>query len=124
MTIFTEEQYKQLILQGGTPDKDHMPVAWIHILFNRCQWLISELNPEERHIAFGLCDLGQGFPELGYVDLNELLAAVDIPAMICNDTGFKSKYPMSVYAAAAREMSEITINDDVLRRHVKPPKPE
>jgi len=35
-------------------------------------WLLSELDAEG--IAFGLCDLGLGFPELGYVSLAELEA--------------------------------------------------
>mgnify|MGYP003981940031 FL=1 len=33
-------------------------------------WLISEMD--ERGIMFGLCDLGIGSPELGYVALQEL----------------------------------------------------
>jgi hypothetical protein len=35
-------------------------------------WLLSELDPETG-IAFGLCDLGMGFPELGSVTLDELI---------------------------------------------------
>ena len=34
-------------------------------------WLLTELDPET-NIAFGLCDLGLGFPELGYVSITEL----------------------------------------------------
>jgi len=36
-----------------------------------CTWLITEYDPAER-IAFGWCDLGLGFPELGYVSLDEV----------------------------------------------------
>ena len=36
-----------------------------------CTWLITEYNPETR-LFFGLCDLGQGFPEMGYVSRDEL----------------------------------------------------
>jgi hypothetical protein len=118
MSLFTDTQLKQLIENGRNTDKDHPPVARLHILFNRCQWLISELSPEEPNIAFGLCDLGQGFPELGYVDLNELLA-LDVPFGILNDVFFEGKHPMSVYADAAREMSEITTEDEILKRHVR-----
>lgn len=41
-------------------------------------WLLTELNPDT-NVAFGLCDLGVGSPELGYVDLDELeeLAAAE-----------------------------------------------
>ena len=33
--------------------------------------LLTELDPET-NIAFGLCDLGMGMAELGYVSLDEL----------------------------------------------------
>tara|TARA_R100000306_G_C4336062_1_gene122801 strand:+ start:143 stop:535 length:393 start_codon:yes stop_codon:yes gene_type:complete len=36
-------------------------------------WLAVSLNPKTG-MAFGLCDLGLGFPELGYISINELLA--------------------------------------------------
>jgi hypothetical protein len=35
-------------------------------------WLLSELDPDSSDRAFGLCDLGLGSPELGYVSLSEL----------------------------------------------------
>ena len=38
-----------------------------------CTWLITEYDVEER-MFFGLCDLGQGFPEVGYVSRDELEA--------------------------------------------------
>lgn len=34
-------------------------------------WFLTEFDPEEG-LAFGLCDLGLGFPELGYVSVDEL----------------------------------------------------
>lgn len=36
-------------------------------------WWITAMDPENRTM-FGLCDLGMGFPELGYVSLDELEA--------------------------------------------------
>ena len=35
-------------------------------------WLITEVDPDDPDRLFGLCDLGLGFPELGYVSLHEL----------------------------------------------------
>jgi hypothetical protein len=35
-------------------------------------WLLSELDPDEPDIAFGHCDLGLGYPELGEVSIAEL----------------------------------------------------
>jgi hypothetical protein len=43
-------------------------------LFNPCgaaTWYLTEYDPETE-TAFGLCDLGMGFPELGYVSIKEL----------------------------------------------------
>lgn len=37
----------------------------------RARWLIAEIDPQE-WLAFGLCDLGMGFPEWGYVSIYEL----------------------------------------------------
>ena len=45
-------------------------------LFNPCgagTWYLTEYDPETK-LAFGLCDLGMGFPELGYVSIQELKA--------------------------------------------------
>lgn len=39
-----------------------------------CTWLLTEIDPDDTDRAFGLCDLGMGCPELGYVSLAELSA--------------------------------------------------
>lgn len=49
-------------------------------LFNPCgpaTWLLSEYYPDEK-IFFGICDLGFGSPELGYVSLEEI-ESVNLP---------------------------------------------
>ena len=52
------------------------PVVRAHF-FDPCgaaNWYITEGSPEgsNDYVMFGLCDPGLGFPELGYVSLNEL----------------------------------------------------
>ena len=50
----------QVLLKLFTPDAN-------------ATWYITELEKSGNdYIGFGLCDLGMGFPELGYVSLNEL----------------------------------------------------
>ena len=44
-------------------------------LFNPCgaaTWLLTEIEPDDPDIAWGVCDLGMGFPEFGTVSLAEL----------------------------------------------------
>ena len=74
MKFITEIQ-KQKLLHNGSfeqKDQDHAPVVKLFLPNTNATWLLSELEPENEHIAFGLCDLGMGFPELGFVDLEEL----------------------------------------------------
>jgi hypothetical protein len=51
-------------------DKDDRPAVY---LFGGgdCAWILWEYS-EETQLAFGLCDLGLGFPELGNVWIPEL----------------------------------------------------
>lgn len=121
MDLFTEEQYQQL-LKNGSPeyrDQDHPPVVQLTLPGTDCVWLLSELEPEAPNIAFGLCDLGMGFPELGYVDLEEIKTVrVGLFGFtIFNNPKFQGKYPMSVYASAARRHQRIVWDDKLLEPH-------
>ncbi|MNL18160.1 hypothetical protein D3C87_1392920 [compost metagenome] len=73
-TLITDEQRAQLLANGRRSIEDDgfdpHPVVKLFTPNASATWLLTELNSEE--IAFGLCDLGQGFPELGYVSLAEL----------------------------------------------------
>lgn len=70
-----------------------------------CTWLVSEIEPGTNR-AFGLCDLGMGEPELGYVDLDELAALRSIPG--CErDRRFKASKTLAEYTAEARTAGRI-----------------
>ncbi|WP_353720461.1 DUF2958 domain-containing protein [Dyadobacter sp. 676] len=98
--------------------KDHAPVVKLHSRYGKAVWLLSELDPVN-NIAFGLCDLGQGKPELGYVSLPDLAslkhARLKVP-MVETDPGFDGKYPMSVYLEAAKIAGKIVEETAVLER--------
>ncbi|UCJ09110.1 DUF2958 domain-containing protein [Chitinophaga pendula] len=119
--FLTIAQHQQL-WQNGSPEnreKDHVPVVKLFYPGTGCTWLLTEIDPDEPRLAFGLCDLGMGFPELGYVDLNEM-DSVKIKGIwsVERDLDFKGKYPISVYASAARVCDAITEDDTVLIQHV------
>ena len=80
MMLLTKAQRAKLLDNGrrqaavkGTPDEiDFEPVVK---LFNPCgaaTWLLTEIDPEDETVAWGLCDLGMGFAEFGTVSLTEL----------------------------------------------------
>lgn len=85
---------------------DPFPVVFIRIKNNRCCWLLTECD--EDNIAFGLCDLGQGFPELGYVDLNEIHQYSHNLEYV--DRDFIAIAPLSVYTQAAHKACHITLD--------------
>lgn len=93
--------------------EDHIPVVKLFSITGNATWLLSELNPLEPDIAFGLCDLGMGFPELGYVSLEELESIrhpfLPIP-LIVRDEHFNTEYLMSIYVEAAQQHQGITEN--------------
>jgi len=71
-------------------------------------WLLTEIDPEEPDRAFGLCDLGLGSPELGYVSLSELASVrgrFGLPVEI--DRHFLARRTLSEYADDARVLGRI-----------------
>lgn len=73
-----------------------------------CTWLLVDLDPE-CNVAFGLCDLGFGTPELGSVSLDEL-ATVKFPPFglpVERDRHFETTKPITEFAAEARKLGYI-----------------
>jgi len=75
-----DRQQKPTVLGRHAPDdiRDELfahpdqPVVKLFTPDGGCTWLLTEIDPEDPDIAFGLCDLGFGCPELGSVSLSEL----------------------------------------------------
>lgn len=111
--LLTKDQAAQLLKNGEESQNsdgslNHPPVVKLFTPDAQCTWLISELDPREPTHAFGLCDLGQGYPELGYVSLQELETVrgpMGLP--VERDNWFEATHPMSVYAEAARRAERI-----------------
>ncbi|RAJ89916.1 Protein of unknown function (DUF2958) [Larkinella arboricola] len=117
MKLFTKEQLTKLLNNGSSANrgKDHKPVVKLFTPDAGCTWLLTEIDPEETDLAFGLCDLGLGFPELGYVSITELTTVrgrFGLP--VERDLHFEGKYPISVYADAARQKERIVTEDQRL----------
>ena len=79
MILITETLRAQLLVNGqqslDNDDFDPPPVVKLFTPDASATWLLTEIDPDDHDHAFGLCDLGQGFPELGYVSLAELQSA-------------------------------------------------
>jgi len=115
MTLFTKAQHEQLIAnckaqivnnEAGHADIDFKPVVKLFTPDAQCTWLLTELGNDD--IAYGLCDLGMGYPEVGFVsmgELRELRGPLGLP--IERDLHFDADKTLAAYATEARERGRI-----------------
>jgi hypothetical protein len=86
-------------------EDDHRPVVKLFNPAGAATWLLTEI---EGDIAFGLCDLGMGSPELGSVSITELEAIKGpLGIGIERDQYFEAEMTISQYAEAARASGSI-----------------
>ena len=76
--LITDEQKQKMLdnnaMRQGHADNVYSPYPVVK-LFNPNgggTWLLTEIAMNNQDLAFGLCDLGMGFPELGWVSIAEL----------------------------------------------------
>ena len=56
---------QRAVLDNGADAVDFYPVVKLFTPDAQPTWLLTELDPDDEDLAFGLCDLGLGEPELG-----------------------------------------------------------
>ena len=107
MKLITQSQLAKLLRNGERsrrePDFDPHPLVKLFTQDAQCTWLLSEIDPTDPDRAFGLCDLGMGSPELGWVSLMELATVrCKLGLPIERDRAFRAKGLLSAYADNAR----------------------
>ena len=118
MILFTKPIKEKLLENGriqaaydhdsGEPHPDFYPVVKLFTPWANCTWLLSEIDPDEPDIAFGLCDLGMGCPELGSVSLSEIMSITGPAGLrIERDRHFTADKTLSDYADEARKAQYI-----------------
>jgi hypothetical protein len=119
MNFFTRRQRRRLLENGkvnaaraaaGQETKDFEPVVKLFCPWGGATWLLTELDPTEPDHAFGLCDLGQGFPELGRVSLAELYALRGPGGLrVERDLHFEPSKSLQAYADEAKRTGSIQV---------------
>ena len=113
----TKAQWEQLYKNGLTQSKvkgtskelDPFPVIKLFYPAGSGTWLLTEIEPDNLDVAWGLCDLG--FPEFGTVSLQELADFVGRAGLgIERDKFFEGKAPISRYIDAASDAGHIVEN--------------
>jgi hypothetical protein len=111
MKLLTADIRKQLLRNGrirqqleltSEAEPDFLPVVKLFTPDASCTWLLTEIDPDDPDIAFGLCDLGMGSPELDSVSLLELASVrgkLNLP--VERDLYFTPTKTLSAYADEA-----------------------
>ena len=107
MNLITETLRAQLLANGrqslDNDDFDPPPVVKLFTPDAGATWLLTEIDPDDTDRAFGLCDLGHGFPELGYVSLSELQSVRGrLGLAVERDLHFVATKTIRAYARDAR----------------------
>jgi hypothetical protein len=110
--FITDAQFELLLANGlqsqSQEDFDPLPVVKLFTPDAGATWLLTEIEPEDPDMAFGLCDLGLGFPELGRVSLTELAQVRGMLKLpIEQDLHFRADQRLSAYAKVARSAGRI-----------------
>lgn len=117
MKLLTKDQFSKLLANGakqarakGTPrEHDFRPVAKLFNPYGSGTWLLTEIDPVDHDIAWGLADLGLGFAEFGTISLSELTALrhpIGFP-LIERDRHWEASAPISRYLAASSAAGHI-----------------
>jgi hypothetical protein len=117
MKLLLDEQRQRLRANGqfnatrreqGLAEIDFMPVVKLFTPRWGCTWLLTELDPGYPDIAFGLCDLGSGCPELGTVHLSDLEELkTPLGSRVECDGHFKADKTLTQYAEEAVQLGYI-----------------
>ncbi len=118
MILLTADLRERLLANGLERGADHVPVVKFFNPLGEGVWLATELDADGDTL-FGLADLG--YPELGSFSLEEL-ASILLPfgMGIERDILFTGDFPISVWAAAAREAGSIRAAEHILYEAASP----
>ncbi|NDW07811.1 DUF2958 domain-containing protein [Jiella pacifica] len=112
MTLITKAQREAMLengrLSAAGQDIDPAPIVKLFTPDGAATWLLTELDPADPDIAFGLCDLGMQCPELGSVRISEIAEVrgkLGLP--VERDRHFTADKPLSAYARAAHRAGAI-----------------
>ncbi|EAQ37525.1 hypothetical protein NB311A_04419 [Nitrobacter sp. Nb-311A] len=101
--LLTVEDRVALLVNALVDERDPFPVVKLFTPDAGATWLLTECDPDEPDRFFGLCDLGLGCPEIGYVSLTEIMSIpgpLGLP--VERDLHFVACKSLTTYADEAR----------------------
>lgn len=112
MTFLTEKQREQMLINGVArvrgENSDPYPVVKLYTPGADATWVLTALDADGDR-AYGLIDMGTGFPELGEVSLS-MLAGIKGPGglPVVVEANYKPRKRLSAYVADALRDGMVT----------------
>ena len=117
MKLFTDQQWETLVKNGEEPLRDHVPVVRLVMPDSGDTWLLTHVDRNDPDDVLGLEDRGWGARfSLASIKKLERLHTWKGQTPIQPDATFEGKYPLSVYAEAAKKAGHITLDDTALEQ--------
>jgi len=116
---FMPNRIHKFLIMNTSFNSDHCrdlaPVLKLFTPDDNAVWLFVKTMRNNSDIAYGLIDIGQGNPHMGYVDL-KLLASVrgKMGLPIEHDVNFLPRYPLWVYHVASTIDGQYTEDETIL----------
>jgi len=113
MMIITKEIDRKLRAnytanQASGDGGDTVPAMKLFFPWGAFTWLITERDTDNPDLLYGLCDLGMGSPEIGWISLSELQGIRKMGLGLERDCWFRTTKTLGEYADAARAAGRIT----------------
>ncbi len=112
--LITDEQRFLMLANGRkfAQDADFNPAPVVKLFTPDADatWLLTAIDPDDHDLAYGLCDLGMGMAELGWVSLQELASVrgkLGLP--IERDLLFRAEKRLIAYAREAWRAGRIVV---------------
>ena len=111
--ILTDTERAKLLENGaararGEP-RDSQPVVKLYTPDFRAIWLLTELDPVDGDTAYGLCDAGIGWPELGRISISYLESMRGPKGMpVARDPDFEPRRTLAEYFRLAQIARAVT----------------
>ena len=105
--LLTKANVRRL-LANYEASEDTRPALKLFTPDAQATWLIADMDPGDPDRLFGLCDLGVGYPELGYVSFRELSRLRGPMGLaVERDLHFEPVKTLGEYAAEARSIGRV-----------------
>lgn len=110
--LLTDEQREAMLAHGRARAAgqaiDPQPVVRLFTPDTHAVWMLTDLDPSDEDNAYGLCDVGTGFPMLGHIRISVLESIVGPRKKpVARDLYFKPQRTLSEYLALAVENGSV-----------------